>query len=169
MWVGLAHRAAARPTQAAVTLEVNGVTHSIAADSTVTLVDVLRGELGLTGTKVGCARGECGACTVLVADRPVTSCLVLAATVTEPVTTVEGIADAAADLRAAFADYGGFQCGFCTPGQLVSAEAYLRSLTGVADEDEVRRALAGNICRCTGYSPIVDAVLATARARQEAQ
>ena len=150
-----------------VVLEVNGAPHAVAAGPTATLAEVLRDRLGLTGTKIGCARGECGACTVLLGDRAVTSCLVLAATVTEPVTTVEGIAEAAADLRAAFADVGGFQCGFCTPGQLVRAESYLRSCDGVPGEDEVRRALSGNLCRCTGYSPIVDAVRAAARAREE--
>src|SRR5262249_2160350 len=114
-----------------VTVEVNGSTHSARVAPAATLLDVLREHLQLTGTKVGCARGEGGACTVLIGDRAVTSCLVLAATVAEPVTTIEGISAAAADLRTAFADTGGFQCGFCTPGQLVSAEAFLRSLTDV--------------------------------------
>src|SRR5262245_12674519 len=119
MLVRLRRDAAPRPPEDVVTVSVNGAPHSVAMPPAATLLELLRDRLGLTGTKVGCARGECGACTVLLGDRAVMSCLVLAATVYEPVTTVEGIVESAADLRAAFADSGGFQCGFCTSGQLV--------------------------------------------------
>lgn len=124
------------------------------------LLDVLRDRLGLTGTKEGCGRGECGACTVLIDGAPVLSCITLAARVRGPVETIEGVAERAPDLAAAFADHGAFQCGFCTPGQLLRGEALLRR--GLpADERELRRAVSGNICRCTGYNGIVDALRST--------
>jgi aerobic-type carbon monoxide dehydrogenase small subunit (CoxS/CutS family) len=128
------------------------------------LLDVLRDELGLTGTKDACGRGECGACTVLIDGRPVLACITLARRVTGHVQTVEGLADEHADLRAEFAATAGFQCGFCTPGQLVRAVALLRS--GLPeDDDTLRREMSGNICRCTGYQGIVEALRRTAAAR----
>lgn len=115
--------------------------------------------MGLIGTKEACGRGDCGACTVLIGDRAVPSCLVLAVRVDEPVRTVEGIAADASALREAFADMGGLQCGYCTPGLVVRAHQIIES--GERDtsaDDEVRRALAGNFCRCTGYNGVVAAV-----------
>jgi aerobic-type carbon monoxide dehydrogenase small subunit (CoxS/CutS family) len=121
------------------------------------LIDVLREQVGLTGTKEGCGRGECGACTVLVDGRPVLSCIVLAARVSGAVETVEGLAEESTPLRAAFARRAAFQCGFCTPGQIVRGTALLRR--GLPEtEGELRTAISGNICRCTGYEGIVDAL-----------
>jgi aerobic-type carbon monoxide dehydrogenase small subunit (CoxS/CutS family) len=128
------------------------------------LLDVLRDRLRLTGAKEACGRGECGACTVLVGGTPVMSCVTLAMLVRGDVTTVEGLAEEARDLREAFADAGAFQCGYCTPGQIVRAAALLRQ--GMpAGEHAVRFEMSGNICRCTGYTQIIDAVLSTARRR----
>jgi aerobic-type carbon monoxide dehydrogenase small subunit (CoxS/CutS family) len=125
---------------------------------------VLRDRLRLVGAKESCGRGECGACTVLVDGVPVMSCVMLASLVRGEVTTIEGLADEERDLREAFADAGAFQCGFCTPGQIVRASALLRDAPG-ADERAIREQMSGNVCRCTGYTQIVDAVLATARKR----
>ena len=123
------------------------------------LLDLLRDHLGLLGAKEACGRGDCGACTVLVGDRAVPSCLVLAARVDEPVRTVEGIAADASALREAFADWGGLQCGYCTPGLVVRAYQLIESGECDASEpDNVRRALAGNFCRCTGYNGVIAAV-----------
>jgi aerobic-type carbon monoxide dehydrogenase small subunit (CoxS/CutS family) len=124
------------------------------------LLDVLRDRLGLTGTKEGCGRGECGACTVLVQGAPVLSCITLASRVEGQVETVESVAEEAEDLAGAFADLGGFQCGFCTPGQIVRGQALLREGLPAADDD-LRRAISGNICRCTGYNGIIDALRRT--------
>lgn len=154
-------------------LVVNGAHVSVAIRPDDSLLRVLRDGLGLTGAKEGCGRGECGACTVLLGDDAVMSCVVPAMLVDRPVTTIEGLADASTALRAAFADRGGLQCGFCTPGQIVRAVALLREADRMDDrlsEATVRRSMAGNICRCTGYSPIVDAVLDVARdARPETE
>lgn len=131
------------------------------------LLDVLRERHGLMGTKEACGRGECGACTVLVDGTPVLSCITLAARVTGEVTTVEGVADEAGDLRGAFADCGAFQCGFCTPGQIVRGTALLRG--GLPDDDdELRRQMSGNICRCTGYTGIIEALRRAEQARSGA-
>ena len=134
----------------------------------IRLIDVLRDELGLTGTKEACGRGECGACTVLIDGRPVLSCILFAETVNGAVTTIEGLAADNTDLREAFADCGAFQCGFCTPGQIVRAAALLKEGWPAASAEHerfVRHRLSGNICRCTGYSGIVEAVLKTKAAR----
>lgn len=131
------------------------------------LLDVVRDRFGLTGTKEACGRGECGACTVLVDGVPVLACITLAARVTGDVTTVEGLAEEATPLRAAFADCGAFQCGFCTPGQIVRGTALLRA--GLPESDpELRREMSGNVCRCTGYAGIIDA-LRTAESTQSAE
>ena len=125
------------------------------------LLDVLREELGLTGTKEGCGEGECGACTVLLDGAPVDSCLVPICQVEgATVATVEGLAPAAGALDAlqtAFLETGGAQCGICTPGMLMSGRAYLDS-GGGPDDDAIREAIAGNLCRCTGYTKIVEAI-----------
>ena len=142
-----------------VRLVVNGLQTAIDIAPGARLLDLLRDHLGLTGTKEACGRGDCGACTVLVGDRAVPSCLVLAARVDAPVRTAEGIAYEASALREAFADWGGLQCGYCTPGLVVRAYQLIES--GECDpfsENEVRQALAGNFCRCTGYNGVVAAV-----------
>lgn len=152
------------------TLTVDGAVRTMRTKPADTLLDVLRAN-GHTAPKRACGRGECGACTVLVGDRAVLSCVTLAATVTGPITTAAGLAESARDLREAFADCAGFQCGFCTPGQLTRAEAVLRE--AVWDEagdrclsrDDIAAAMSGNICRCTGYVQIVDAVHRTAVSR----
>jgi aerobic-type carbon monoxide dehydrogenase small subunit (CoxS/CutS family) len=149
-------------------LRVNGAAVRVAAPAGTPLAAVLREQLGLTSVKVACGRGECGACTVLVDGRPRLACITLVGMVTGAVTTAEGLAEEAADLRASFADLGAFQCGFCTPGQIVHATAILR---GPLPDDPgrrpgwVRSQLSGNICRCTGYTAIVDAVCAVAARR----
>ena len=146
-----------------VRLIVNGSPAAIDTAPATRLLDLLRNRLGLLGAKEACGRGDCGACTVLVGDRAVPSCLVLAARVDEPVRTVEGIAADASALREAFADMGGLQCGYCTPGLVVRAHQLIES--GECDTptgDDIRRALAGNFCRCTGYNGVVAAVRHTA-------
>jgi aerobic-type carbon monoxide dehydrogenase small subunit (CoxS/CutS family) len=145
-----------------VALRVNGKAVSVEADGSELLADVLRDRLGLYGTHLGCHEGVCGTCTVLLDGVPVRACLVLAGQADgSTVTTVEGLADgdALTPLQAAFVEHGAAQCGFCTPGMLVSATALLRD-EPQPSTDRIREALAGNICRCTGYAKIVDAVLA---------
>ena len=145
-----------------LSLNVNGMEHELDVRPTARLIDVLRLQLGLTGVKEGCSEGECGACTVIVDDKAVNSCLVLAAQVRgKKVLTVEGLAgdDGLDTLQRLFIEHGAVQCGFCTPGMLMSAKALL-----MADphptEEAIRLALAGNLCRCTGYTTIVAAVRA---------
>ena len=145
-------------------LRVNGLDVDVDVAPGDSLLHVLRDRLRLTGAKEACGRGECGACTVLVDGIPVMACVTLAMLVRGEVTTIEGLADEALDLREAFADAGAFQCGYCTPGQIVRATALLRQGTP-AGEQAVRFEMSGNICRCTGYTQIVDAVLSTARRR----
>ncbi len=141
---------------------VNGQQRRIEASPDETLLGVLRDRLALTGTKEGCDEGECGACTVLVDGRPVDSCIMAAMAVDgADVLTVEGLAhggDDLSSLQRAFIDTGGVQCGFCTPGFLVTLTALI-DRNDSPSEPEIRQALAGNLCRCTGYSQIVDAVL----------
>jgi aerobic-type carbon monoxide dehydrogenase small subunit (CoxS/CutS family) len=142
-------------------LDVNGAPVAVEVSGLVPLAQVLREQLGLTGTKIACGRGECGACTVLVGGRPRLSCTTPAALVREPVRTVEDLADETADLRAEFADSGAFQCGFCTPAQVVTAWAVLRDetgRTGTGRKERVAHAMSGVICRCTGYQAITAAV-----------
>ncbi|MCZ7589163.1 MAG: (2Fe-2S)-binding protein [Gaiella sp.] len=151
-----------------VELSVNGDPYRREIEPDATLLSLLRETLGLTGTKWGCETGDCGACTVLVDGEPVVSCLQLARQVDgTDVTTVEGleVEGELGDLQAAFVRNGAAQCGFCTPGMLMSAEALLRRNEAPA-EAEIREALSGNLCRCTGYSKIVDAVLEAAESRQ---
>jgi len=139
---------------------VNGATRQLTVDPRVTLLDALRERLGLPGTKKGCDRGQCGACTVHVDGRRVLSCLTLAASVHgRAVTTVEGLADGDTlhPVQQAFVDHDGFQCGSCTSGQIMSAVALLKEGHGKTDDD-IREWMSGNICRCGAYSNIVDAV-----------
>ncbi|MBM3680029.1 MAG: (2Fe-2S)-binding protein [Actinobacteria bacterium] len=149
----------------AATLTVNGIAYPVELDGDTTLVKALRDQLGLTGTKEGCDDCECGACMVMVDGRPVNSCTYFALqAVGSEVTTVEGLADGdeLSALQAAFLDQGGVQCGFCTPGMLVSAHALLRHSPDPSEE-EIRLALAGNLCRCTGYQKIASAVMQAAK------
>jgi carbon-monoxide dehydrogenase small subunit len=149
-----------------LTLTVNGEAVDALADDYKTLLEVLREDLGLTGTKHGCELGECGACAVLVDGQPLLSCLVLAVECEgRSVTTVEGLA---ADgqlhpLQECFADLGAAQCGYCTPGILMTAKALLDREPHPSRE-RIREALSGNLCRCTGYAQIIDAVEAAAHA-----
>src|SRR5579885_3789380 len=152
-----------------MTFRVNGETRQVAASPTHTLLEVLREELDLTGTKHGCELGHCGACTVLVNGAPVLSCLMLAVEAQgEEITTVEGLAreNHLHPLQQAFAERGAAQCGYCTPGFLMSGAALLEQNTNPTRE-EIKAALAGNLCRCTGYTKIIEAVeLAAARMRE---
>jgi carbon-monoxide dehydrogenase small subunit len=150
-----------------VELNVNGDLYQRESEPDLTLLAFLRDVLELTGTKWGCLTGDCGACTVLVDSEPVVSCLQLARQVDgREVTTVEGLARNGSldSIQAAFVSNGAAQCGFCTPGMIVSAEALLRTHPS-PNEAEIREALSGNLCRCTGYSKIVDAVLEAAGSR----
>jgi xanthine dehydrogenase YagT iron-sulfur-binding subunit len=145
-----------------VVLVVNGRHHPLSLEPRVTLLDALRERLGLTGTKKGCDHGQCGACTVHVDGRRVLSCLTLAASVDgRSITTIEGLArdDRLHPLQQAFIDHDGFQCGYCTSGQIMSAVALLREPCG-PDDDDVRECMSGNICRCGAYAGIVAAVQA---------
>jgi len=152
-----------------ITLQVNGTTRTGSAEARKTLADFLRDDLDLTGTHVGCEHGVCGACTVILDGRAVRSCLLLAVQAAgREVTTVEGLAPDGelSPLQQAMFDSHSFQCGFCTPGFLMQATAFLRARPD-ADEREIREALSGNICRCTGYQSIIDGVLLAAeRTRQ---
>ena len=144
----------------AVKLKVNGETYDLAIAPYRTLVDVLREEIQLTGTKKGCDVGDCGACTVLLNGQPVNSCLVLAATAQDAeIMTIEGLAQNGKlhPLQEAFVKEGAVQCGFCTPGILISLKALLDKNPAPTME-EVKTAMAGNLCRCTGYSKMFKAV-----------
>jgi xanthine dehydrogenase YagT iron-sulfur-binding subunit len=148
------------PPSVTVDLTVNERTHALALDPRTTLLDALRERLGLTGTKKGCDHGQCGACTVLVDGTRVLSCLTLAAAVRGPVTTIEGLSDAAGPLhpmQQAFVDCDAFQCGYCTPGQILSAIGCVREGHAASDA-EIREYMSGNLCRCAAYPHIVAAV-----------
>ena len=146
-------------------LNVNGTAHDLVVDTRATLLDALRERLGLTGTKKGCDRGECGACTVHLDGRRINSCMTLAAMAQgHEITTIEGIAtDGRLDIvQSCFIEHDAFQCGYCTPGQIMSAVACIRE-GHAATRRSIREWMSGNICRCGAYAQIVDAVEAAAR------
>lgn len=148
-----------------VTLRINGEPHEMAIHPHRTLLEVLREEIMLTGSKEGCGMGTCGACTVLVDGEAVLSCLTLALSVEgKDIHTVEGLAKGQepSPLQKAFVEKGAIQCGYCTPGMLISSTALL-SKNPHPDESEIKKAISGNICRCTGYVKIVEAIKAVAR------
>ncbi|MEE4270190.1 MAG: (2Fe-2S)-binding protein [Thermoanaerobaculales bacterium] len=144
----------------AVALTINGRTHQLLVEPRWTLLFVLRERLGITGTKAGCERGECGSCTVLIDDEPRYACLTLAVEAEgSKITTVEGLLDGEqlGEVQQAFVEHDAFQCGYCTPGQVVAAEGLLRANPSPTDE-EIRVAMSGNLCRCGAYQHIVNAV-----------
>ena len=149
---------------------LNGALVSVEAPADISLLALLRDHLNLTGTKEGCAVGECGACSVLLDGRLVNSCLVLAPQAGgRNVITIEGVCGhdgGPTDLQQAFIDYGAVQCGFCIPGMILAGESVLAS-TLSPTRTQIREAIAGNLCRCTGYQQIVDAIEATAALRRE--
>jgi len=146
-------------------ISVNQKPLELEVEPNQTLLEVIRETLGLTGTKAGCLVGDCGACTVLLDQRPVNSCLVLAVQADgKEVTTIEGIGTPQGlhPLQTAFVDKGAIQCGYCTPGMILSAKSLL-GRNPRADEAEIRKAISGNLCRCTGYQKIVEAILFASR------
>jgi aerobic-type carbon monoxide dehydrogenase small subunit (CoxS/CutS family) len=159
-----------------IELRVNGRRYELAIEPSELLLDVLRQELDLTGSKRGCDDSSCGACTVLVEGVPVLSCTMLAMScsangATPPeITTVEGIADhgALAAIQKAYGDWGGAQCGYCTPGFMITVKALLDSNPDPSEED-IRQALSGNLCRCTGYTQMYQAIKAAIEAEQRAR
>ena len=143
-----------------ITITVNGEEQHLEVKPNRTLVDVLREDLGLTGTKKGCNEGKCGSCTVLMDGLPISSCMILAAQVDgKNIVTIEGLAQGgkAHPLQEAFAEKGAVQCGYCTPGMILTAKALLDENPNPG-EDDIRSAMAGNLCRCTGYTKIIEAI-----------
>ena len=148
-----------------IELTVNGVRHELATRPNRTLLELLREDLGLTGTKHGCGEGDCGACAVRLDDAVVNACLVLALEASgREVTTIEGVAQGLTlhPIQEAFIEVGAVQCGYCTPGMILTAQALLERSPDPSVE-EVRRGISGNLCRCTGYQKIVEAILDAAR------
>jgi aerobic-type carbon monoxide dehydrogenase small subunit (CoxS/CutS family) len=156
------------PDATPVTLRVNGATRMVAVEPRATLADVLRGPLGLTGTKIGCDRGSCSACTVLLNGAPVASCSILAIDVGDrAITTIEGLARGGAlhPVQAAFIAHDALQCGFCTPGLALSCAALLERVPHPT-EANIKAAISGHLCRCGAYQHVIEAVLAAAEARR---
>ncbi|SDX80316.1 carbon-monoxide dehydrogenase small subunit [Modestobacter sp. DSM 44400] len=154
-----------------ITLTVNGTEHELVVESRRTLADVLRHDLGYTGTHLGCEHGICGACTVLIDGSPARACLTFGVQADGcSISTVEGLASDGelSDLQRAFSERHALQCGFCTPGFLMLAEAYLAEYPNPSTE-EVREVVAANLCRCTGYQGIVEAISDVARSRRESR
>ena len=154
-----------------ISLRINGRTRELAAEPSKLLLDVLREDLGLTGSKRGCDDSSCGACTVMVDGVPMMACTLLAASCPadeHEITTIEGVAEygALAAIQKAYGDWGGAQCGFCTPGFLMTVKALLAA-NPEPTENEMRRALSGNLCRCTGYSQMYQAIKAAVVAEQK--
>ena len=144
-----------------VEFSCNGASRRVEVPPDQLLIETLRDDLGLTGTKLGCGTGDCGACTVLVDDAPVCSCLIFTSQCQDAdIETVEGVAQTPVgqEIAEAFVEHGAVQCGACIPGVVVSATALLRTADAAVDREQVEEALAGNICRCTGYMSIIDAV-----------
>jgi carbon-monoxide dehydrogenase small subunit len=147
-----------------IQLTVNGEDHDVVVTPNRTLVDVLREDLELTGTKVGCDEGACGTCTVLIDGKPVRSCLTLAVEAQgKSIETIEGLAvdGELHPVQKAFIEHGAIQCGFCTPAMILTSKAFLEQ-NPHPTEEEVRRAISGVVCRCTGYAKIVEAIMAAA-------
>lgn len=145
-----------------INFTINGMAQEVEVSPTMRLLDVIRDVLGLTGTKEGCGEGECGACTVLIDGNPVDSCLVLVGQVQgRAITTIEGLNNGQElhPLQRAFIEAGAIQCGYCTPGMILSAKALLDRNPNPSEE-EIRRSMSGNLCRCTGYKKIVEAIQA---------
>lgn len=156
-----------------VVLKVNGHKHKVLVKTTAMLADVLRDDLGLTGTKLFCNEGECGACTVLINGRPVLSCMTLALDAeNKDIQTIEGLADPATGqlhpLQSAFVEKSGMQCGVCTPGMILTAKAFLAENPSPS-EDDVREAMSGNLCRCGNYRRITECVLDAAAIMREGE
>lgn len=151
-----------------IKVTVNGILYELSVQPWETLLDVIREHLGLTGTKEGCGLGECGACTIIMDGKTVNSCLVLAVEADNRViTTIEGLAngDELHPIQEAFIKCGGLQCGFCTPGMIMSTKVLLENNPS-PDEGEIRKAIAGNFCRCTGYTKIIESVKVAAKNMQ---
>jgi len=154
-----------------IVLKVNGINYEVSVSSTQTLADVLREELGLTGTKIMCNEGECGACTVLLDGKPILSCMTLAIEAEgKDILTIEGLADPLTGrlhpIQEAFVELSGMQCGVCTPGMILTAKAFLEQNPNPT-EDDVREALSGNLCRCGNYRRIVECVLEASKKMEE--
>ena len=171
--VGEAHSAATAdappvhgPNRVPINLRVNGMTRTVAVEPNATLADVLRGPLDLTGTKIGCDRGACSACTVWLEGAPIASCMLLAIDVgVRAITTIEGLAqgDTLHPVQEAFIEHDAMQCGYCTPGMVMSCAALLRQ-TPYPTREDVQAAISGHLCRCGSYPHVIDAVLAATKA-----
>jgi aerobic-type carbon monoxide dehydrogenase small subunit (CoxS/CutS family) len=148
-----------------ITFMLNGTRYELQIQPWRTVLEMIREDLGLTGTKEGCGEGECGSCTVMMGDKTVNSCLVPAAEADHmEITTIEGLAegDTLHPIQEAFVNHSGMQCGFCTPGMIMSAKELLESNPDPTDE-EIREGIAGNFCRCTGYTKIIESISAAAK------